>query len=134
MALRWITPLLVLLTIGNAAASDNPATITGRWEGDSKCTIQNSPCHDEHVVYEIAADPKAAGHFSMDAYKIVSGERDFMGRLDCRYPAEDGSLRCTGRRPTDVWSFTFSADRMSGTLHVGDERQLFRKVEAARAK
>jgi hypothetical protein len=134
MKLRLVISLLTLLTISNAAASDKHVTITGTWEGESKCKVPDSPCHDEHVIYEVKSDPQAASQFSIDAYKVVSGKRDFMGTLGCRYPMEDGTLRCTGHRPTDIWTFTVSADRMSGTLHVGDERQLFRTVEVTLAK
>ena len=57
-----------------------------------------------------------------------------MGTLNCHYPEQDATLRCTGRRPDDVWTFTVSAERMSGMLVIGPERQLFRKVEVARPK
>ena len=117
-----------------ASAADTPPAITGTWEGESKCMVPTSPCHDEHVVYEIKEDAKAAGHFSIDAYKIVSGERAFMGTLPCRYPSDDGTLRCVGHRPDDIWIFTVTGDHMAGTLTVGAERQLFRRVQIARSK
>ena len=119
--------------VAAALAADSPAAIAGAWEGESKCMVQNSPCHDEHVVYEIKADPKVTDHFTIDAYKIVSGERDFMGTLECRYPAEPGVLRCIGRRPEDVWLFKVGGDTMTGTLTIGAEKQLFRKVQVSRA-
>lgn len=128
--------ILAFVLLAGAAASvpaaDSSAAILGTWEGESKCTVANSPCHDEHVVYEIKADPKAADHFLIDAYKIISGERDFMGTLDCRYPVEPGILRCIGRRPEDVWLFHVTGDTMSGTLTIGTEKQLYRKVSVSR--
>ena len=133
MIAERILPLVLL--IGAAAslhAADTPAAILGTWEGESKCTVPNSPCHDEHVVYEVKADPKAADHFLIDAYKIVSGERDFMGTLACTYPAAPGVLRCIGRRPDDVWLFNVTGDTMTGTLTIGTEKQLFRKVQVSR--
>ncbi len=84
-------------------------------------------------MYEIKADRKAADRFAIDAYKIVSGERDFMGTLDCRYPSSPGVLRCIGRRPEDVWLFNVGGDTMTGTLTIGAEKQLFRKVQVGRA-
>jgi hypothetical protein len=130
--------MLTLILLGGAAAcvhaADTPAAILGTWEGESKCMVANSPCHDEHVVYEVKADTKAADHFVVDAYKIVSGERDFMGTIDCHYPVQPGVLRCIGRRPEDVWRFNVSGDTMTGTLTIGAEKQLFRKVQVSRAK
>jgi hypothetical protein len=126
--------LVVLLGGVIVHAADTPAAILGTWEGESKCMVANSPCHDEHVVYEVKADPKAADHFLIDAYKVVSGERDFMGTLACQYPAQPGVLRCIGRRPDDVWLFNVAGDSMTGTLTIGPEKQLFRKVTVSRPK
>jgi hypothetical protein len=114
------------------SAADTPVSITGTWAGESKCTVPSSPCHDEHVVYEIKRDAKEADHYTVDAYKIVSGKRDFMGTLHCRYPAASGGLQCIGRGPEDVWTFTVSGDQMSGTLTMGADKQLYRKVEVSR--
>ncbi len=122
--------LLLVATATIAAAA--PAAIAGTWEGESKCTVPGSPCHDEHVVYEIKADARTAAHYTIDAYKIVSGERDFMGTLDCRYPVDNGVLRCIGRRPDDIWTFTVAGDSMTGTLTIGPEKQLYRKVSVRR--
>jgi len=105
----------------------------GTWDGKSKCTVPDSPCHDEHVVLEVKPDAKAAAHFTVDAYKIVSGEREFMGTLDCHYPSEAGALRCIGRRPVDIWLFHLSGDTMTGTLTIGAEKQLFRKISVRRS-
>lgn len=55
---------------------------------DSICTVRDSPCHDEHVIYEIARDATAENNpgrpgprleWKMDAYKIVNGEKQFTG-------------------------------------------------------
>ena len=132
--LKYLFASLMMLAGALALAAGTPPAITGTWEGESKCTVPDSPCHDEHVVYEIKEDTKAAGQYSIDAYKIVSGERAFMGTLPCRYPSDDGTLRCVGRRPDDIWIFTVTSDRMTGTLTIGAERQLFRRVEIARSK
>ncbi len=134
--LRTITCVAVLgLATGlTVPATDGAAAIVGTWEGESKCTVPNSPCHDEHVVYEIKADPKVTTHYSLEAYKVVSGERDFMGTLDCRYPAENGTLRCIGRHPDDIWSFSVAGGSITGTLTVGAEKQLYRKVAVSRIR
>ena len=132
IAARTFAFLLLGGAVVCAAAADTPATVLGTWEGESKCMVVNSPCHDEHVVYEIKADPKAADHFLVDAYKIVAGQRDYMGTLACQYPVAPGVLRCIGRRPDDVWTFNVSGNTMTGTLTTGAEKQLFRKVSVSR--
>jgi hypothetical protein len=124
---------LMLLNIASTA-NDKPVPIAGTWEGESKCMVAGSPCHDEHVIYEIKTDSQAAGRYKVDAYKVISGERQFMGTLDCSYPVQNGILRCVGRRPDDVWTFTVAADQMTGTLVVGTDRQLFRRVQITRSQ
>jgi hypothetical protein len=115
-------------------AATPPTSITGTWAGESKCTVPSSPCHDEHVVYEIKREGKDADDYSIDAYKIVDSKRNFMGTLQCRFPVTSGALQCIGRRPDDIWTFTVSGDHMSGTLTIGADKQLFRKVEVSRLK
>ena len=134
MAKAGLSALLMFTACGIALlyGADGPASISGTWEGSSTCTVAGSACRNEHVVYEIKADTKAADHFTVDAYKIVAGERDFMGTLDCQYPTQPGVLRCIGRRPDDVWLFNVTGDTMTGTLTIGAEKQLYRKVQVKR--
>jgi len=47
--------------------ADGAAEILGTWEGESKCTVPSSPCHDEHVVYEIATEKTATSSLKLDA-------------------------------------------------------------------
>ena len=126
--LVWI---LILVLGSGATAQAAAAGIAGTWEGESKCTVP-LPCRDEHVVYEIKPDPQAADHFTVDAYKIVSGERNFMGTIECHYPPAPATMRCIGRRPGDVWTFTIAGNSMTGTLTVGAEKKLYRKVQVSR--
>ena len=54
---------ILLFAFGTALslhASDK--AVLGSWEGDSKCTMPDSPCHDEHVLYQITEDKKDAFH------------------------------------------------------------------------
>jgi hypothetical protein len=66
---------LVLLI---AAAPPDP--VAGRWEGTSLCQVKPSPCHDEHVIYRIAATQPR--HYRIDGYKLVAGKEDFMGTIN----------------------------------------------------
>ena len=82
-------------------------------EGEFECTVPDSPCHDEHVIYESAADKGASGGLKMD--KVVNGERVFMGTLRCEYQAAKKILSYTSRgRDSDDWEYTLSSDTLEG--------------------
>ncbi len=123
-----IALLLVFATIALAADSASPL---GTWEGESLCTVPNSPCHNEHVVYEIKADPKAQGNITIDAFKIVKGEKLFMGALSCLWKVAGSTLSCHYREDDD-WSFKITGNEMKGTLHINRERQLYRKISVTK--
>jgi len=109
-------------------ASDN-AEVVGTWEGESKCTVPNSPCRDEHVVYRIAAKKDNPATLTIDADKIVDGSAQFMGSLDCEYRANRSILSCTAHTPKqDDWEFQVSGEAMTGTLKLGVEKTLYRRV------
>ena len=134
--------LLIMIALGAMIGSPSAAfeaapnadsAVIGTWEGESKCTVANSPCHDEHVIYEIARDEKTGGE-KIDAYKVVNGEKQFMGTLECRYNADKKNLSCDGGNPQRRadWEFFVSGDTMQGTLVVGDEKTLYRKISVKR--
>ena len=79
--------ILVFLLLGAMESFAAPPTdrkgVLGTWEGESKCTVANSPCHDEHVIYRLAADKRDPNQVRLDAYKVVDGQQQFMGTLDC---------------------------------------------------
>jgi hypothetical protein len=132
---------IFLLPVG-ASAQKPTGSIEGAWEGESVCTVRDSPCHDEHVVYEISRDsptennPNRLGsprEWKIDAYKIVDGKKDFMGTLPCSYEAHKQTLSCiTKTRTEGYWEFIFDGDTFNGTLQVGQDKTLFRKVSAKR--
>ena len=92
--------------------------------------LSDSPCRDEHVIYEIAAEESAAGGFKMDGYKVVSGRRVSMGTLHCEYEAAKKALSCTKcGKDSDDWEYRFSGDLLQGTLTING-KALYRKVTA----
>jgi hypothetical protein len=125
---------LLFLCVSAPAQSkppDSQSEIIGTWEGESKCTVLNSPCHDEHVIYEIAQekDKAAANSLKMDGYKVVNGERQFMGTLRCEYESAKKLLSCTSRgKNFDDWRFSLSADTLQGTLTIDAGKTLYRKI------
>jgi hypothetical protein len=129
--------LCELLSAGLACAplsaqskpANSSAEILGTWEGESKCVMPSSPCRDEHVVYEIAEEKTATATLKVDGYKIVNGERQFMGTLRCNYNASAKNLSCTFRgKDNDDWEFILSGDTLQGTLTTESGKTLFRKI------
>jgi hypothetical protein len=103
----------------------------GAWEGESKCTVPDSPCHDEHVVYDVK--PKNQGA-SIDMYKIIAGEKQFMGTVECNKP-ENRSISCTipNRNRKNDWVFTLSDEKeLEGTLYMDEVRTVYRKIHVAK--
>ncbi len=110
------------------------AAVLGSWEGESKCTVADSPCHDEQVLYQISTDRKDPDHLSLDAYKIVDGAPDFMGTLACEYRPKQSALSCTGNTSKqDDWEFHFFGESMSGTLKI-EGGKLYRRMALHKAK
>ena len=127
----WLSIALVLTSAALLAAATqfiDVANLVGTWEGESKCTIPTSPCQNEHVLYKIAADKSGPGRARVDAYKIVDGKQELMGTLDCAYRAGE-ILDCTSNSSKkDRWEFRVGRDRMIGSLVVGDDRTLYRRL------
>jgi hypothetical protein len=123
--------LLVLLLLPVAAqASGDMRAVLGDWEGESLCTIKESPCHDEHVIYHISPDSKDAAKLELSANKVVNGEELYMGSLECTYTASKQELACHYKKD-DRWEFKVLGDTMAGTLTV-PENKLYRKISVRR--
>ena len=91
--------------------------------------FQDSPCHDEHVVYHITADKKNHAQLNIDADKIVNGSPQFMGTIFCQYHANEANLSCTRQyRQEGRLGVHMTANTMTGTLTLGPEKQLFRRI------
>ena len=96
----------------------------GIWTGTSLCTIKDSPCHDERVVYHIT-EPDAGGSLKIQADKIIDGKAEDMGTLDCTYAKADMTIVCEMKN--GVWKFKVQGKRMDGTLTLSDKR-LYRNI------
>jgi hypothetical protein len=127
--MKYLLPAILAVSLSMFAADAAPKSAAGTWEGESKCTVPNSPCHDEHVVYEISDTP--AGRTSIDAYKIVGGEKQFMGTIVCDYDSAQGKLHCpfeNARGQKSNWDFAVSGETMTGTLVLEEGNTLYRKI------
>jgi hypothetical protein len=118
--------IAVLLLIAPAWPQAKPAaSVTAGWEGESKCTLPDSPCHEEHALYRIAADKKNPAQLKVDGYKVVAGSPEFMVTLICRYRADQANLSCTGNATKrDDWEFHISGETMTDTLTIGAGKPL----------
>src|SRR5690349_5782748 len=120
-----VIALFVCLAVLRLAARNKE--VIGSWEGESKCTVPSSPCHDEHVLIQISEDKKDPFQLNMDAYKIIDGAPDFMGTLTCHYESRAGVLSCTSsNRDKDDWEFHVMGDSMDGRLLV--DKTLYRRI------
>ena len=116
-------PFAALLFLLQATQSAAPS-VAGTWEGSSLCTVPNSPCHDEHVVYHIKPAPKGPARFLIDADKVIDGKEEFMGTIECTFTAEKGELYCD---TSGDWRFSVKEDTMTGTLNLKNGT-LYRKI------
>jgi hypothetical protein len=117
-----------------AQSAKQLAAVLGSWEGESKCMVADSPCHDEQVLYQISTDRKDPEHVNLDAYKIVDGAPDFMGTLACQYHAKQSALSCTGNTSKqDDWELHVFGESMSGSLKI-EGGKIYRRIALHRAK
>ena len=123
---------LNVLSISAAAQSKPPepsSEVLGTWEGESKCAVPDSPCHDEHVIYRIATVKHVPGKLVLHGYKVSKGQLIFMGTLECLPHSDQATLTCTGGTPKkDIWEFKVSGRVMAGTLTRGEEKVPYRRI------
>lgn len=123
--------LLVVMSLAISAWGKGISVkaVIGSWEGESKCVVADSPCHDENVLIQIAQDKRDPWTLKMDAYKMVDAVPDFMGTLTCQFHSGAGTLSCTGDTSSkDDWEFQISGDTMMGRLTIDDGKTLYRRL------
>lgn len=125
--LLWVGLIAVSQTLWARGLSTKD--VIGSWEGESKCMVPDSPCHDEHVLFQITSDRADPFLLKLDAYKVVDGNPDFMGTLACTLHSSVSAMSCTGdTSEKDDWEFQITGDSMSGRLTVGATRTLYRRL------
>lgn len=129
-----IATSIFLLVVSAPLLLASDKAVLGSWEGESKCTVPSSPCHDEHVLLQVTEDKKEPFQLNMDAYKIIDGAPDFMGTLTCHYESKAGALSCTSSaKEKDDWEFHVMGDSMSGRLLVDAGKTLYRRMTLHRS-
>jgi len=132
---RFLLLTLTALFFPHGADAQSPSrqpaatTPAGVWRGTSLCLVRPSPCHDEIVVYRIA-HTRPTDSVVIDARKIVGGEEEQMGVLNCAFTSSDGRLKCA--IPHGTWQFRVRGDSLVGELRLSNNTK-FRDVRAARA-
>lgn len=117
---------------GSAARPPPPDPLVGRWHGSSLCLVKPSPCHDEEVVYRIAAKP--GGGYAIQAAKVVAGVEQDMGTLDATFAPATGTLVAISAYQSGGaarWLFQLRDGRLSGRLVINGTT-LFRRIEVRR--
>lgn len=94
--------------------------------------VQPSACHDESVVYDISSSAQKKGVLVWKADKIVNGEQQNMGTLECTYASSTHVVTCD-MPDKGTWKLQVSGDEMKGTLTLTDGT-LFRKVDVKRGR
>jgi len=110
-----------------STAASNPV---GVWRGTSLCRVHPSPCKDEIVVYRITR-LNATDSLSIDARKIVNGQEEEMGVLDCLLEASGTRITCT--IPKGAFRFTVRGDSLVGEARLRDNTK-YRDVSTARSR
>ena len=111
-------------------AGAQTAKLAGDWEGSSLCTVKNSPCHDENVIYRVT-EPSTAGDLMIQMDKIVDGKPEFMAKLDCKFESKTSTVTCPMKN--GEWLFTVAANKMTGTLKLPDGT-LYRNISVQKVK
>lgn len=124
---------LLIASLSAVSAAQTPSqhsamNAVGVWRGNSVCLVQPSACHDEIVVYRITR-AKAADSLSLDARKIVGGDEQEMGVLNCRFTSTNALITCA--IPRGTWQFRLRGDSLVGELRLPNNTK-FRDVRAAR--
>lgn len=111
----------MLLAASCYAAVDG---LGGNWSGESICVIRDSPCHDEQVIYHIT-EPDSGGKLTIQADKLVNGQPEEMGTLECTFDKAASLITCLMKN--GKWEFTVTGNSMKGTLKLPDG-QLYRNI------
>lgn len=138
--MRYASRVLAGLLLGATGliAEDGAASkIVGTWKGTSTCVDRKAApaCNDESVVYEITTIAGAADRVSVQADKIVNGERGTMGVLEFRLGA-DGSWTSEFQSPRarSGWRLVVDGDRIAGTGTLLPSNAVIRKIELERQR
>src|SRR5689334_25321754 len=113
-----VTAAMILIGLTGAAQQsyaetrDAAAAVVGTWTGESLCVGDRPACKNEVVVYRFEAVAGKPGVVTLFADKIINGQREPMGKFDCKYDEAKGTLSCEfiKRQTHGLWQFQVSGD------------------------
>ena len=130
--------LFGFLVAAAAFAAAPRAAVLGTWNGTSTCvkSAEFPSCHDEVVVYEFKESTKNGNATTLDAFKIVNGEKQFMGPLEFTWDAKQEAWvsEYTTPRVHILWTFFVRGDEIAGTLVDLPSKHLIRNVAVKKQK
>ncbi len=101
--------------------------VIGTWQGTSTCSEPSSSCSDEQALYRVKPDKNDPDKLTLEAFKMDNGRPEHIGNFSCKYPSDAKVLTCYGAK-RDIWSFNVGDSTMDGTVTVGKEKTLYRKI------
>jgi len=137
-----LRPTAAAAALALAIAFDSPGLptrrdeILGTWKGTSTCVdrTRHPACKDEVVVYEFREKSGAPDVVSLQADKIVDGQRVTMGEFDVVWDAGEGAWLGEFRNQSVhiLWKYVVHGTSMDGTLVDLPEKNLIRRVSVKR--
>ena len=128
--------MALLLMLAAVVLGQDPASIAGRWHGESICVkaAWNAACHDERIVYEVERDSASPGRMRLHASKIVGGRPEPMGDLDLEYRRADSTWfgDFSNARVRIRWEYRVHGDSLTGRVVDRETGRVARAVRAAR--
>ncbi len=118
----WSTMFLVVVATCAFAQSTKPAGgdsgLVGDWRGDSICVVRPSACNDEKALYHFKKIGNEPNRFSLQADKIVNGQAEEMGTMECSFAPEEHKVTCS--TPKLMLHLTLSSKNLDGTMNLQD--------------
>ena len=105
--------------------------VIGTWQGTSACAETSSSCTDEQALYRVKPDKSDPDKLTLEAFRMVNNRPEHIGNFSCKYAAEGKVLTCYGAK-RDIWSFNVGDNTMDGTVTVGKQKTLYRKITLAK--
>jgi hypothetical protein len=99
-------------------APDDSALLLGDWRGDSICVVRPSACNDEKALYHFKQLGGQPNRFSLQADKVVNGQAEEMGTMECSYAPEKHAVTCS--TPRLVLHLTLKGKSLAGTMNLSD--------------
>jgi hypothetical protein len=98
------------------AAGDS--SLMGDWRGDSICVVRPSACNDEKALYHFKKLGDQPNRFLLQADKIVNGQAEEMGSMECSFAPEKHVVTCS--TPKLVLYLSSNGKNLDGTMNLPD--------------